>query len=1799
MSGPAIGEPDPDWAEPSRTGFRDAAGGILALLAVGFTFRLIIAYLLPGSGFRVDLASFGFWANDLADNGLYGFYSRPFFHDYTPGYLYVLWVVGSVGNLLGGVGDLIKIPPIVADVGLAYLVWSMVRELGGSERAARIGAIIIVVNPVTWFDSVVWGQVDSVGVLVLLLALRELWRDRPERAAILAALAALIKPQLGILIPIVAIVVIRRAFWPRGAYGDEGQPKPVPGTLAIEQRLRGPIRVLTTGLAGFLTAILVSMPFGLSLPGLIAQVFKTAGGYPYLTVNAFNPWALLTQGEPGNETSLALGRSWICDATILASPPSEFRIGPFVIPELYNPGSATDMCPDGLMIGAFPAVFVGAALFLLAAAAVMYLVARRPDPITMLVGVTVLSLAFFVLPTRVHERYLFPLTAFGAILAAGSVRWRVAYILSMAAMFSNMYVILTTYYRGCLSPGADPGNCNPKITDWFGIGDGLTSPWGVAIAALTQLAVFVWAFFQLRQEAVEAIADDLADERPYWEREDDLGFDALGEAGIDPDTLDLPAPVDGSAPEPQPEVKPVPVPAGMPVLVAMPARAPGLAFAGADDAPGHVVPAWAIDREPISFGPIAWLRTRLQDTPLRADRSRTLERERGGRLDKLDAWVLVVLAISLLTVRMWRLDEPYEMHFDEVYHPRTATEFLQDWRYGLSHDIYEWTHPHLAKYAMALGLVAFGEDHVVGTSQLGASVVDAVIEPRRDDRLDDDGSRVQGDRLWVATGSEVRAYDLGSRVLSGTVNLPGAVALAYDRFDAVLYVGLRDGEIRAVDAHELDQTRRGPPVELSSRSWLDAGGPIERLFLTRNADRLVAVLAPGSVTDDPTANTMVVYDAEAAVELGRPQLHGVHQLAEGTNDGRIAVASDEGLAFIDDVTGTVSNVLDLEGPVGGITATQDLDNNMYATAMTAIGPRVAVILAKSGEAPRVDRTFILPGHKAGRAYFDVASRMVHVEGTVDSLFGGLGPSAAPGTETIYVIEPHANAVYADAPLPSVPAVIVMDDNQDYPSSDRQQLLALDEAGGVSAVQIGRHAYAWRVPGVIAGVLMALLLYVLARILFQRRSVAIFVALVVFLDGMLFAQSRIGMNDSYVGLGIIGAYTVFAWLWLHAGDRRRDWVAFAIGIPIVGAFLGFALAAKWVAAYAIGGLGLLVLARSALGRLVLIMGLILGTTALGYVAISVPAGSSGGNYVFLVMMVGLVVAAVLANVLHPVAWTREELWFAVGAPAAAGLLAILYGLGRGDAAKPIEIGQIALSPIELGFVALLGAGAIYVLFLLLGRYGFGPLALPPEPDDPASILEPPADAPRGWLRLGAGWGLPAVWLVVGLLIIPVGLYVISFIPWAMVENHQLWAGATPGTGWPPGHTGSTLLDLTGDMYRYHNNLSSAHPASSPWWAWAFDMKPVWFYEEGFAGSTSASIYDSGNLVAWWLGVPAMAFTSWQAFKRRSPALALIAFAFACQWLSWARIDRAAFQYHYYTALPFLFLALGYFLAELWHGTSRRIWLMARLSAAAAVLAPFGLWLLHRPLCAIVRVQEVNPGSQACPTTIPDVTISPRAIAIAIVVGIGVLLLVRELMALTDDDPDRVARDRDAGGWRGALASIGLGSRVATAAAIGLVTSIAFLVVSSVFQDTEGLTLTAIPVEPVALFVTLALSPVAAYVATARDSRRFVLGAVGAMAFWFVLWYPNLSGLPLPASMHNAYQGFLPTYVYPFQFWVLSGDRPNPPPLFDIGPATLLLSLVFTALVIGYSAWSWRIALAERRRDELAGAGGDEARGMAVG
>lgn len=67
--------------------------------------------------------------------------------------------------------------------------------------------------------------------------------------------------------------------------------------------------------------------------------------------------------------------------------------------------------------------------------------------------------------------------------------------------------------------------------------------------------------------------------------------------------------------------------------------------------------------------------------------------------DKL--WLVGIVG-GYFALGLWRLGLPNEQIFDEVYHARTANEYLQ----GISP--YEWTHPPLAKLLIAVGIKAFG-----------------------------------------------------------------------------------------------------------------------------------------------------------------------------------------------------------------------------------------------------------------------------------------------------------------------------------------------------------------------------------------------------------------------------------------------------------------------------------------------------------------------------------------------------------------------------------------------------------------------------------------------------------------------------------------------------------------------------------------------------------------------------------------------------------------------------------------------------------------------------------------------------------------------------------------------------------------------------------------------------------------------------------------------------------------------------------------------------------------------------------
>jgi hypothetical protein len=522
----------------------------------------------------------------------------------------------------------------------------------------------------------------------------------------------------------------------------------------------------------------------------------------------------------------------------------------------------------------------------------------------------------------------------------------------------------------------------------------------------------------------------------------------------------------------------------------------------------------------------------------------------------------------------------------------------------------------------------------------------------------------------------------------------------------------------------------------------------------------------------------------------------------------------------------------------------------------------------------------------------------------------------------------------------------------------------------------------------------------------------------------------------------------------------------------------------------------------------------------------PVDDPNRNWAFLLLMLLLTGLLTAGIVRRPIPFGKVEVGLVTVVPMLGGLAVAVLGY-----------------PL-IGGLAILGGVLATVVALVATSRGRGPFSgsAPVRDDDT-----------NGWLRPGWLLGVPWLLTLAALSIVPVGVYILSYAPWVELGNQ--WGLPLLGTlPWLPesSETGQSLAGLTESMYQYHDNLRAEHAASSPWWAWPLDLKPVWFFQERYSGPTTSLIYDTGNLVIFWLGIPAMAFTAWAAWRRHSVALALVVIMWAAMWLPWARIDRATFQYHVYASLPFLILALSYFLAELWHGAGLRVWFLARVAAALGILAIPLMWLLRTPLCILSGTAVAHPDGVACASQVTRTAQMSQA-------GTAALVVVAAGAACAGFLGWRVSRAPS--GYAGAR---GVQNVWVAALVIVALATLGGVVAAFLFFDTSSPVALTLSSDALALMALVVLAIPAWMVMRARDARRYVLGVLGIAVLWLLLWYPNISGLPLPSDFAHLYQGLLPTWNWDFQFAV------NIDPASDgrsVDGSTLVTGLVTVAFVIG--------------------------------
>ena len=105
----------------------------------------------------------------------------------------------------------IKLPVIAANVGLAYLVGAVLKNLGADPATARRAWVFLLLNPLLLYVGAAWGQIDALVALGSLAALVLLTRERRDGSAGLLALAVAVKPTALPMLPAALVYLAGRS----------------------------------------------------------------------------------------------------------------------------------------------------------------------------------------------------------------------------------------------------------------------------------------------------------------------------------------------------------------------------------------------------------------------------------------------------------------------------------------------------------------------------------------------------------------------------------------------------------------------------------------------------------------------------------------------------------------------------------------------------------------------------------------------------------------------------------------------------------------------------------------------------------------------------------------------------------------------------------------------------------------------------------------------------------------------------------------------------------------------------------------------------------------------------------------------------------------------------------------------------------------------------------------------------------------------------------------------------------------------------------------------------------------------------------------------------------------------------------------------------------------------------------------------------------------------------------------------------------------------------------------------------
>lgn len=366
-----------------------ASSNFILLALIALAVRLILSAFYKG--FETDINCFIGWSNVVFEGGIGNFYTSNVFHDYPPGYMYILWVIGAVRSIFNITSytsfiavALVKLPAMICDIVMGYLIYKIATEKL-SEYKALLCSMLFLFNPAILINSAMWGQVDSVLGVFVLLTIYFIYKKKMPLAYISFCAGFLIKPQIGFIGPILVLAIIEHVFmneftWKKFWYN------------------------LGTGLGSIGLLVLTALPFGLS--EVIPQYADTMSSYPYASVNAYNFWTML-------------GKNWVQQSDKLLGLPMQTWGMVFIV-----------------LVYALTAWFWFKSW------------KKKPNDRSRYFFISAFAIiGIFTMSVRMHERYMFP--AIALILAYYVLKPRkeglLLYIIMSVVHFINVVHVLVWY----------------------------------------------------------------------------------------------------------------------------------------------------------------------------------------------------------------------------------------------------------------------------------------------------------------------------------------------------------------------------------------------------------------------------------------------------------------------------------------------------------------------------------------------------------------------------------------------------------------------------------------------------------------------------------------------------------------------------------------------------------------------------------------------------------------------------------------------------------------------------------------------------------------------------------------------------------------------------------------------------------------------------------------------------------------------------------------------------------------------------------------------------------------------------------------------------------------------------------------------------------------------------------------------------------------------------------------------------------------------------------------------------------